>query len=212
MKKQIELLKKYGVSNYTIKDGLITINGWLDLSSLASADKDFLKGTTINGGLYLSSLASADEDLLNKNVRWLQVGYSKEGGYCFFDGILSRVLSVSIRKGFTLYTTPIGFIAEKDGFTAHGVGIREAMNDCLFKSIAEKIKNEPIEKTTKINALYYHTVTGACMAGIQQWKQQNSRLIDKDEYKAGELMPILLSIYKEKPIYGFDKFKELVQW
>jgi len=54
LKKQIKLLKKYN----------ITINGSLDLRSLTSVDKDFLKGTTINGSLDLRSLKSADKDFL----------------------------------------------------------------------------------------------------------------------------------------------------
>src|SRR5690606_28517857 len=61
---QIALLKKYEVTNYTIENDLITINGYLDLRSLTSADKDFLKGTTINGSLDLRSLTSADKDFL----------------------------------------------------------------------------------------------------------------------------------------------------
>lgn len=34
MKKQIELLKKYNVTNYVIENGKITINGYLDLEIL----------------------------------------------------------------------------------------------------------------------------------------------------------------------------------
>ncbi len=64
LEKQIELLKKCGVNNYTIDGEKITINGSLYLSSLTSANKDFLKGTTINGYLSLSSLTSADKDFL----------------------------------------------------------------------------------------------------------------------------------------------------
>src|ERR1035437_1665059 len=110
---QIELLKKQGVTNYSVENGKITINGYLDLSSLTTADKDFLKGTTINGSLNLSSLTTADKDFLkgttingylnlsslttadkdslNKNVKTLKVGYDKQDGYCFFDSILSKV-------------------------------------------------------------------------------------------------------------------------
>ena len=65
MKKQIELLKKYGVTNYSVsEDGKISINGYLNLHSLQSCDKDFLKGTTINGYLDLRSLQSCDKHFL----------------------------------------------------------------------------------------------------------------------------------------------------
>ena len=65
---QIALLKRYGVRDYTIENDKITINGSLDLRSLTSADKDFLKGTTINGSLYLSSLQNAEVNCIRKNI------------------------------------------------------------------------------------------------------------------------------------------------
>src|SRR3990167_8596969 len=107
LSKQIELLKKYNVTNYTVANGEITINGDLDLrslttadkdflkgttingdldlSSLTTADKDFLKGTTINGSLYLSSLTTADRITLESNIKKLKEGYNQKEGYCFFD-------------------------------------------------------------------------------------------------------------------------------
>ena len=68
MEKSIQLLKKYGIENYSLKDGKITINGYLDLSALQSADKDFLKGTTINGSLDLRVLQSVDKDFLKGTI------------------------------------------------------------------------------------------------------------------------------------------------
>ena len=61
---KIELLKKYNIDNYAIVNEQMTINGILDLRSLTSCDKDFLKGTTINGILDLESLTSCDKDFL----------------------------------------------------------------------------------------------------------------------------------------------------
>jgi hypothetical protein len=51
MKKQIELLKKNNVTNYTIENSKI-INGDLVSGSLTSIDKDFLKGITINDSFF----------------------------------------------------------------------------------------------------------------------------------------------------------------
>ena len=78
MKKQIELLKKYGVKNYTVENGKITING----------------------SIYLRGLQSADKNILNKNVNQLKSGYNKIKKYCFFDGILSKVFSVKETKRY----------------------------------------------------------------------------------------------------------------
>jgi len=63
---QIALLKKYGVDNYTINNGQITINGDLYLNSLAAIHKDFLKETTINGTLHLNSLKTMSEKIIKK--------------------------------------------------------------------------------------------------------------------------------------------------
>ena len=65
IKKQLRLFKEYGVNNkYTIENGIIVINGYLDLRSLKECDKDFLKDCTINGYLNLSSLKECDKDFL----------------------------------------------------------------------------------------------------------------------------------------------------
>jgi len=268
--KQIELLKKYKVIDYTIENGVITINGSLDLRSLTSADKDFLKGTTINGSLYLSSLTSADKDFLkgttingslylgsltsadkdflkgttingslylrsltsadkdflkgttingyldlgsltsadkdflNKNVNKIKEGYNKKGGYCYFDGILSKVLSVHVRCEYTIYKTPFEFISQKGKFTAHGKTIKKSIEDLQFKVISEKLKNEPIKEDTIIDIKYYRLITGSCEAGVKSWMQQNN--IKKESFKAKELLPLLV----KTNAYGLDKFKSLI--
>jgi protein tyrosine/serine phosphatase len=117
-----------------------TLNGSLDLSSLTTADKDFLKGTTLNGSLYLSSLTTADNKILNKNISQLQEGYSKKRCYCFFDGTLSKVLSVSKKHGYTIYTTPLEYVVQMGKYTAHGKTVKKAIIDLEFKIVSEKLK------------------------------------------------------------------------
>ncbi len=174
------------------------------MSSLTSADKDFLKGTTINGSLYLSSLTSADKDFLNKNVKQLKAGHNKKGGYCFFDGTLSKVVSVHVRNEYTIYKTPFEFIAQKGKHTAHGKTIKKAIEDLNFKIASEKLKNEPIKKDTLITPNYYHIITGACDQGIMSWMQQNN--FTKEKIKASELLPIL----EKTNAYGLERFKSLI--
>jgi len=183
-----------------------TINGSLDLRSLTAVDKDFLKGTTINGYLDLYSLTAVDKDQLNKNVNKLKEGYNKEKGYCFFDGILSKVLSVKKTKDYTIYTTPFEYIAQKNNKTAHGKTVKKAIADLEFKFIAEKLKKEPIKEDTLITNQYYRLVTGACESGIESWRKNNN--IKQDSLKAVDLLPIL----EETAAYGLDKFKELVSF
>ena len=205
IKKQVKLLKKYGVKNYTIENDKITINGWLDLRSLTSADKDFLQGTTINGLLDLGSLTSADKKACKENVKSLEVGYNKKQNNCYFDGILSKVLSVHTRKEITIYRTPFSFIAQKDDFTAHGKTIAKSIEDLQFKIIAEKLKNDPITEDTMISMAYYRVITGSCEQGISSWVNENN-LSELTEIKAKDLLPIL----EKTNAYGLDKFKSLI--
>ena len=191
-----------------------TINGSLDLRSLTSADKDFLKGTTINGSLDLSSLTSADKYLLNKNIKKLQQGYNEQGGYCYFDGILTKVLAFSKKKGYGIYTTPIGYISQKGEYTAHGQTLKQAISDVEFKIVAEKLKSEPIKEDTLFTVKYYRLLTGACDSGCRSWMQANGieydvvgdETVERKAITAKELLPIL---EKSKP-YGYDKLKQLI--
>ncbi len=248
MKKQIELLEKYGVTNYSIENDVITINGdldlypltsvhkdflkgttingYLDLYSLTSAHKDFLKETTINGSLYLRSLTSVHKDflkgttisgslfldsltyenskLMRYNVKQLERGYNKEKGYCFFDGILRKVLSVKETRGYIIYTTPFDFVAEKDGKTAHGKTVKKAISDLEFKFVVEKMKKTPINADTIVTSEHYRIITGACEYGVLEWKKNNN--IQVDEIRADELLTLL----EKTNAYGLSKFKELI--
>ena len=209
--KQIELLKKYRVSDYIVENDLITINDSLDLSSLTSADKDFLKGTTINSYLDLRSLTSADKDFLKGNVHQLKEGYNKKGGYCYFDGILSTVLSVHVRGEYTIYKTPFEFVAHKGEYTAHGKTIKKAVSDVEFKIVSEKLKKEPIKEDTVITIQHYRLITGACESGVISWMKQvfnekeRAKILDKG-INAKELLPILT----KHNAYGIYRFKSLI--
>ena len=199
------------------KEGFLqgaTINDYLDLRRLRSADKDFLQGATINGSLNLSGLESADKDIIESNVKKLTEGYNKEGGYCFFDDILSKVLAVRQRNGYTFYKTPFEFIAEKDNKTAHGKTIKKAIADLEFKFFAEKLEKEPIKEDTLITVKYYRLLTGACDSGIADWMRKNGLgfkwegnvLVEDKAIPAKDLLPIL----EKSNAYGLKQFKSLI--
>ena len=182
-----------------------TINGYLDLNSLTNVDKDFLKGTTINGGLDLSSLTNVDKDFLRKNVKKLEVGYNKDGGYCYFDGILAKVDKVSQKLSYTIYTTPIGYVVQKGLLTAHGKSVKKGIEDLEFKIISDRLKSDPIKCDTIIDSKYYHLVTGSCELGIDNFIRSNNL---KSSYRADELLPIL----EKNNAYGIIKFKSLLSF
>jgi protein tyrosine/serine phosphatase len=179
-----------------------TINGSLDLSSLQNADKDFLKGTTINGILYLGSLQNADK--VRSNPKQLKEGYDAKRGYCFYDGVLSKVKSVKDVKGYTVFTLAYGFLVKKGKYTAHGNTVKKSIQDLEFKIVSEKLKKSPIKKDTVITIQYYRLITGACELGVKQWMSNNKMI--KESYKASELLPIL----EKTNAYGLDKFKSLI--
>jgi hypothetical protein len=162
----------------------------------------------------LRSLTSADKAILNKNVSQLKQGYNEQSGYCYFDGILTKVLAFSKKKGYGIYTTPIGYIAQKDKYTAHANDIKKAIFDVEFKIVAEKIKNEPIKEDTLLTVKYYRTVTGACDSGCRQFMQANgleydvvgNETVERNPIKAKDLLPIL----KKSNAYGYDKIKSLI--
>ena len=92
----------------------------------------------------------------------------------FFDGILSKVISISNKKGYTIYTTPFEFIAQKGKYTAHGKSVKTAILDLEFKIVAEKLKKDPIKKDTEFTVKYYRLLTGACDLGCRNWMQSNN--------------------------------------
>ena len=193
-----------------------TINGSLYLHSLTTIDKNFLKSTTLNDNLISRSLTAADKKIVNNNVKKLEVGYNKEGGYCYFDGILSKVLSVSEKKGYILFITPFEFIAQKGNYTAHGSTIKKAIQDVEFKIIAEKLKKEPITENTELTVKYYRLLTGACDSGCRNWMQNNNIPFKVVDNSTVELEPIkakdLLPLLQKTNAYGLQKIKELINF
>ena len=207
MKKQIELLKQLEFTDYSVENGKITINGNLGLNGLKELPEKALQDVSINGNLWLDGLKYEEIIKHRKSIKKLQVGYNKKQGYCFFDGILSKVVSVHTRKEYTIYKTPFEFIAQKGDYTAHGKTIKKAIQDVEFKVIAEKLKHEPINADTIINTNYYRIVTGACEQGCIQWKKANN-LEEVEEIRADKLLELL----EKTNAYGLDRFKQLINF
>ncbi len=193
-----------------------TINGWLGLNSLTTLPEKALQGTTINGYLYLNSLTKKEREKAERDMKRLTEGYNTEGGYCYFDGILSKVLKKSDHKGYEIFETPFEFIAKKGEYTAHGKTIKKAIQDVEFKVIAEKLKKEPINADTMFTVKYYRLLTGACDNGVQNWMRNNNipfkvvdgETVEEKPIAAKELLPML----EKTNAYGLDKVKQLVNF
>ena len=63
-----------------------------------------------------------------KDLDWFKEGYNEEQGYCFFDGIPSKVLKTPTHKGYTLYETPFEFVAQQGTYTAHGKTVKQDLS------------------------------------------------------------------------------------
>jgi hypothetical protein len=137
-------------------------------------------------------------------------------------------------KGITLYSgynfngtnskgmpkVESAYVAKKDGFTAHGKTLKQAIADLKFKVVAEKLKKEPITPDTELTVMYYRTITGACDFGCREFMEKNGipydiindgkteRTIEKAPIKAKDLLPIL----EKNNAYGLQKFKELIRF
>jgi len=177
----------------------------LYLNSLTDADEDFLKKTKINGWLKMYSLNPIDKEILNNNIKKLTIGYFPDQNYCFFDRILSHVISVKSINDYTVYLTPFEYIVQKDNFTAHAESIEKGIKDVEFKILSEQIKNQPLTKNTVLNLDKYRMITGACELGCKEWIKNNG-LKEDAELRVSDLVPML----EKSGAYGLDRIKELI--
>ena len=107
------------------------------------------------------------------------------------------------------------FVAEKEGYTAHGNSVKSAISDLKFKIVSEKLKNQPINHDTDFTIEKYRMITGACDAGCRSFMKHNDIpfRVNEDGYTE-ELKPIkakdLLPILERCNAYGFEKIKGLI--
>ena len=149
-------------------------------------------------------------------------------GYCYV------IDSHRSSKGFKIYgggnlkhvennnlELDVCYVAEKEGKTAHGQTVKQAIEDVQFKLVSEKLKNEPITPETKITVQYYRMVTGACDLGCRHWMEANNipyivenKGTDRERTKeegvimASDILPLL----EKTNAYGVERFKQLANW
>ena len=132
------------------------------------------------------------------------------------DNSLFEIDRRSTRKGFTIYkggtvesidkgviTRIEGYVAEKDGFTAHGETAVKAIADCDFKIVQKDYVPTPITLDDNIDLREFRLRTGACEQGAEMFCKATGIDINKT-YKLRELMPI----FEANHAYGLDRLKE----
>ena len=168
------------------------------MSNITSIPKGF--NPTVGGSLNLNTGLKCETKPFNKPLfEW------ENGKYIKVDGIFTEVLHKkgNIYKVRNLNSFKEYYLITNGEFYSHGETLKQAKLDLDFKIIAEKLKNEPINKDTILSIQYYRTITGACEFGVQQWMKENNIV---EPITAGALFPIL----EKTNAYGFNKFKSLI--
>jgi len=188
-------------------DGLFNglyLNDILSLDSLTITKIDTFKNININGWLHLDSLSYHLRRNIYANFHKILDGYNKERGYCYFDGILRKVVSVKQLGEYTIYLTPFDYVVQKGDYTAHARTIEEGISDVSLKILAEEYQ-ENLTLDTKLNKQLYRLITGACELGTNNWINKNN--IQVEEISVKELIPLL----EKTNAYGLNKIKSLVK-
>ena len=147
-------------------------------NNLHVGDSLYLRGTSITSlpdGLHVgrsldlegTSITSLPDGrpIINVDMNAMSVDSSREvNGYtiylCTYIGMKRLGDARGARKRF---------VAKKKGFTAHGLSLKEAIEDCAFKIMQEsadcsKIIKE-IQSTGFVSLTQYRLITGACKVG-----------------------------------------------
>ena len=142
----LSILNSIGCKHCTINNNL-HVGGSLDL-----------EGTSI------TSLPDG-RPIINVDMNAMSVDSSREvNGYtiylCTYIGMKSLGDARGARKRF---------VAKKKGFTAHGLSLKEAVEDCRFKIMQESADCsqiiKEIQSTGFVSLAQYRLITGACKVG-----------------------------------------------
>lgn len=164
----------------------------------------------------------SNQALTEINLRKKQYSVKDVDGFCFVVERYHTSKGIKIYSGYNILNVKESainkqqcYVAEKDGFYAHGETIKAAISDVQFKIVADRLKNEPIEADTDITVDRYRAITGACNLGVRGFMEANKipyKIIDDD--RTVEVEPIkakyLLPLLRKSGAYGLEKFESLL--
>jgi hypothetical protein len=187
-------------------DGKIVIDGGaVSLKSLTTLPENvhFNNG----GGVYLDSLSKPNQFYQGKNRTFKVI-----------DGYTMLIESHKQRGAITIYKAryfgggPIEklkqcFIAESEGYFAHGDTTEEAVRDLNFKALQETADLseivEQVKSSGKVTVAQYRLLTGACASGVKHFLELKGILPDT------ESLPLKEVIAMTQGAFGGEKMKEL---
>ncbi len=193
----------------------------VSLPVLTTAGSDCFSSNQALTEVSLPALTTAGSYCFRYNEALTEVEIGKKklnvkhvDGYCFVVQRQRTAKGIVVYEGYNITNvedSKIGmspcYVAEKEGFTAHGDTVKSAISDVQFKIVAEKLKKEPIHADTIVSINHYRTITGACEFGCKSWLESNG-LSGVTDMKASKLAPLL----KKTDAYGYEKFMQLVQF
>jgi hypothetical protein len=143
-----------------------------------------------------------------KTQTWYIVEKNKWVEVDFTDNVFSYVLSS--KSGVKKLKTEHGkilYVVTSGEFSAHGKTIKEAREALIYKTQSRDVseyKNMPKDtvKTPKEWAAIYHVVTGACIAGCENFIQGKGKL--KKTYTLAEILE------ETKGAYASETFRKVV--
>ena len=162
----LSILNSIGCKHCTINNNL-HVGGSLDLegTSITSLPDGLHVGGYLDlEGTSITSLLDG-RPIINVDMNAMSVDSSREvNGYtiylCTYIGMKSLGDARGARKRF---------VAKKKGFTAHGLSLKEAVEDCRFKIMQESADCsqiiKEIQSTGFVSLAQYRLITGACKVG-----------------------------------------------
>ena len=129
------------------------------------------------------------------------------------DGLSTFIESTHTHKGYSIIKGrlkdkikgDITFIAKKDGFSAHGKSLKEAINDCNFKLLQSTFNVTELVKEIKSKGVMtiqdYRLLTGACKQGVESFMSSNGLEVTE--------LPLQEAIELTKNAYGSNRINEL---
>ena len=142
---------------------------------------------------------------------------SKDLNVKYIDGYCMVIKSSKNLDDYIIYKTyyfedyinenlDIIYIAEKDGFTAHGKTLKKAISDVSFKILKNKDVSEHIMRVKSqgyVTPMDYRLLTGACEAGTDRFLKSHNLTWD-DKMSISEVCTLI------KDEYGSEQFIKLM--
>lgn len=152
-----------------------------------------------------------------KSIKWGTAYYAVRciDGYCMHILLEKQFQDYKILKCRYFPENDVVYVAEQDGYTAHGKSIRKAIKDVQFKILQDKefkiLQDKNTSKHIKriteqgyMNANDYRLLTGACYEGTDYFLKSHNLTWD-DTMSVQEVLKLT------ENQYGFEHFKEAAE-